>query len=77
MVATLAIQCRPAPDKPPGCFLYIGNHWWATGNGEGFQIVSPVFPDLVAFYDWQQKSEWIALPRDPDRPTGAFTREES
>lgn len=43
------VQCRDVTTGKTGCFLFDQTHWQNTGE---FKAVSPVLPDLVAFYKW-------------------------
>lgn len=43
------VQCRDATSGETGCFLFDTSHWQRTGE---FRAVSPVMPDLDAFYAW-------------------------
>lgn len=43
------VQCRDVTSGKTGCFLYDTAHWQKTGE---FKAVSPVMPDLDAFYKW-------------------------
>lgn len=43
------VQCKDIVSGKVGCFVFDTEHWQVTGE---FRAVSPVFPDLVAFYAW-------------------------
>lgn len=43
------VQCVDVTTGAKGCFLFDTAHWQATGE---FKAVSPVTPDLDAFYKW-------------------------
>jgi len=44
-----AVQCRDVTSGETGCFLFDPTHWQRTGE---FRASSPVFPNLTAFYAW-------------------------
>lgn len=43
------VQCRDVTSGVTGCFLFDTAHWQLTGE---FKATSPVLPNLVTFYDW-------------------------
>lgn len=43
------VQCTDISSGKKGCFLFDIAHWQATGE---FKAISPVMPDLDAFYHW-------------------------
>jgi hypothetical protein len=43
------VQCTDITSGKTGCFLFDTAHWQATGE---FKAISPVFPGLVAFFEW-------------------------
>jgi len=43
------VQCTDVISGKKGCFLFDVEHWQRTGE---FRAVSPVLPDLDAFYKW-------------------------
>jgi len=45
------VQCRDVTSGTTGCFLFDTEHWQRTGE---FKAVSPVFPGLVEFYEWDR-----------------------
>lgn len=45
------IQCKDVTSGETGCFLFDTDHWQRTGE---FKAISPVFSDLVRFYEWDK-----------------------
>lgn len=45
------IQCEDVTSGKTGCFLFDTDHWQRTGE---FKAISPVFLDLVQFYEWDK-----------------------
>lgn len=45
------VQCVDVTSGKTGCFLFDIQHWQQTGE---FKAISPVMPDLVAFYAWDR-----------------------
>lgn len=43
------IQCKDVTTGETGCFLFDADHWQKTGE---FKAVSPVFADLLRFYEY-------------------------
>lgn len=49
-----AVQCVDVASGKPGVFLFDTQHWQKTGE---FLAISPVFPDLDAFYKWDNAND--------------------
>jgi hypothetical protein len=47
------VQCVDVDSGQTGCFLFDTEHWQQTGE---FRAISPVLPDLVAFYAWDNEN---------------------
>jgi hypothetical protein len=45
------IQCKDVVSGKTGCFLFDTDHWRRTGE---FKAISPVFANLVQFYEWDK-----------------------
>lgn len=58
------VQCLDVDSGKTGCFLFDPEHWQATGE---FRAVSPVMPDLVAFFDWDRANGDSHGPRYLER----------
>lgn len=43
------VQCTDVTSATKGCFLFDTDHWIKTGE---FKAISPVFPSLVEFFQW-------------------------
>ena len=48
-VMNYTVHCKDVKSGDVGCFLFDTAHWQKTGE---FLAVSPVFPNLVAFYKY-------------------------
>lgn len=47
------VQCVDVTSGKTGCFFFDGPYWQFTGK---FRATSPVFPDLEAFYAWDNQN---------------------
>lgn len=70
-VGYLAIQCHRAEQTARGSFLYAGNDW-RTGI-----LLSPVFTDTVALFDWCDRNAWARQAYDPAHPCGVYRKGDS
>jgi hypothetical protein len=53
------VQCRDVLSGHTGCFLFDQAHWVATGQ---FRSMSPVFPDLEGFFEWNRANGNLGGP---------------
>ena len=66
-VTNYTVQCKDVSTGTIGCFLFDIAHWQTTGE---FKAVSPVFPDLRSFFDWDTANGWKRGPCYLERTAG-------
>lgn len=47
------VQCLDVDSGIVGCFIFDAAHWQLTGE---FRAISPVFPSLGEFYEWDNEN---------------------